>query len=91
MIIIVGKVLFTNPSAQAGYDTRSIFKRSLTGFEFRVFLLVGKVINQELCNKLKFDHTNKWYMHNPESVLKNEMHKLLCDFEIQTDHQILAR
>ena len=25
-------ILFTNPSAQAGYDTRSIFKRSLTGF-----------------------------------------------------------
>ena len=24
-------VLFTNPSTQAGYDTRSIFKRSLTG------------------------------------------------------------
>ena len=24
-------ILFTNPSAQAGYDTRSIFKRSLTG------------------------------------------------------------
>ena len=34
------KVLFTNPSARAGYDTRSIFKRSLTGFEFRVFLLL---------------------------------------------------
>ena len=33
------EVLFTNPSARAGYDTRSIFKRSLTGFEFRVFLL----------------------------------------------------
>ena len=26
-----GVVLFTNPSARAGYDTRSIFKRSLTG------------------------------------------------------------
>ena len=25
------KVLFTNPFARAGYDTRSIFKRSLTG------------------------------------------------------------
>ena len=25
-------ILFTNPSARAGYDTRSIFKRSLTGF-----------------------------------------------------------
>ena len=24
-------LLFTNPSARAGYDTRSIFKRSLTG------------------------------------------------------------
>ena len=36
----MGKVLFTNPSARAGYDTRSIFKRSLTGFEFRVFLLL---------------------------------------------------
>ena len=24
-------MLFTNPSARAGYDTRSIFKRSLTG------------------------------------------------------------
>ncbi len=33
-------VLFTNPSARAGYDTRSVFKRSLTGFEFRVFLLL---------------------------------------------------
>ena len=30
-------------------------------------------------------------MHNPESVLKNETHKLLWDFEIHTDHQILAR
>ena len=27
-----GVILFTNPSTQAGYDTRSIFKRSLTGF-----------------------------------------------------------
>ena len=26
-----GLILFTNPSAWAGYDTRSIFKRSLTG------------------------------------------------------------
>ena len=24
--------IFTNPSAQVGYDTRSILKRSLTGF-----------------------------------------------------------
>ena len=30
-------------------------------------------------------------MHNPESVQGNEMHKTLRDFEIQTDHLILAR
>ena len=52
---------------------------------------IGKVIHGELCKKLKFDYTNKCYMHNPESVLENEMHKILLDFEIQTDHQILAR
>ena len=28
---MVEKVLFTNPSARAGFDTRSIFKWSLTG------------------------------------------------------------
>ena len=24
---------------------------------------VGKVIHREMCKKLKFDHINKWYMH----------------------------
>ena len=52
---------------------------------------MSKVIHWELWKKLKFDHTNKWYMHNPESVLENETYQVLRDFEIQTDHQILAR
>ena len=30
-------------------------------------------------------------MHNPASVLENDTHKLLWDFDIQTDHLILAR
>ena len=52
---------------------------------------VGKVIHWELCKKLKFDHTTKWYMHKPESILENEAYKILWDFEIQTNHLILAR
>ena len=52
---------------------------------------VGKVINWEMCKKFKFDHANKWYMHNPEPVLENDTQKLLCDFDIQTDHLISAR
>ena len=44
-----------------------------------------------MCKKSKFDHANKWYMHNPAPVLKNDTHKLLWDFDIQTDHLISAR
>ena len=29
--------------------------------------------------KFEFDHTNNWYMHNPVSVLENDIHKLLWD------------
>ena len=52
---------------------------------------MDKVINWELCKKLKFDHTNKWYMHISASILKNVTHKLLWDFNTQTDHLISAR
>ena len=50
---------------------------------------VGKVIHWEMCKK--FDQMNKWYIHNPTSVLENGTHKLLWDFDIQTDHLISAR
>ena len=30
-------------------------------------------------------------MHNPVSVLENDTHKLLWDYDIQTDHLILAK
>ena len=62
---------------QKGYKTRYVW--------------MGKVLHWELCKKLKFDHTHKWYMHNPEYVIENETHKLVWDFEIKTNHQILAR
>ena len=52
---------------------------------------VGKVIHWEMCKKFKFDHTNKWYMHNPAPFLENDTHKLQWDFNIQTDHLISAR
>ena len=37
---------------------------------------VGKVVNWELCKKLKFDHTTKWYVHKSESVLENDTLKI---------------
>ena len=44
-----------------------------------------------ICREFQSDHTNKWYMHNPAPVLKNDSHKLLWDFNIQTDRLIPAR
>ena len=52
---------------------------------------VGKVSPWEMYKKLKFDHTNKWYMHNQAPVLENYTHKLQWDFDIYTDHLISAR
>ena len=35
-----------------------------------------KVIHLELNKKFKFDHTNKWYTHNPESIQENDISRL---------------
>ena len=56
--------------------------RTSTEYKTRVDW-VGKVIHWKLYKK--------WYMHNPESFPGKETHKLLWDFEIQTDHLISAR
>ena len=36
---------------------------------------VWKVIHWELCKKLQFEHTTKWYLLKPESILENETQK----------------
>ena len=51
---------------------------------------LSKMIHWELYKKLKFDHTNKWYMYNLESIHENEMFEVLREFEMQTDHLISA-
>ena len=52
---------------------------------------VGKVISKELCKKLKFYDTSKWYKHKSESVLVHKTYKILWGSEIQTDHLIPAK
>ena len=44
----------------------------------------SNMIYWELYEKFKFDNYIKWYVHKPESVLKNKTHNILWDFEIQT-------
>ena len=52
---------------------------------------VGKVIHWELWKKLEVDHRNKRFLYFPTSVLENDTHKLLWNFDIQTDHLISVR
>ena len=52
---------------------------------------VSKVIHWGMSKKFRFDHTNKWYMHNLAPVIENNTDKLLCDFDIHTIHLISAR
>ena len=44
-----------------------------------------------LYQMFKFDHSVKWYIHNPEYVLGIESLKMFWDFEIQSYQQISAR
>ena len=43
---------------------------------------LGKGIPWELCKKSNFDHKNKWLIHNLESVVENQTHKILWDFQV---------
>ena len=52
---------------------------------------LGKIVHWKLARKCNFEDGDKWYEHEPESVLENEDYKILWDFSIQTDHVIEVR
>ena len=52
---------------------------------------LGKIVHWKLARKCNFEAGDKWYEHEPESVLENEDYKILWDFSIQTGHVVEAR
>ena len=52
---------------------------------------LGKIVHWKLARKCNFEAGDKWYEHEPQSVLENEDYKILWDFSIQTDHVIEAQ
>ena len=52
---------------------------------------LGKIVHWKLARKCNFETRDKWYEHEPQSVLKNQDYKILWDFSIQTDHVIEAQ
>ena len=51
----------------------------------------GKIVHWKLARKCNFEAEDKWYEHEPDSVLENEDYEILWDFSIQIDHVIEAR
>ena len=41
-----------------------------------------------MCDVYGFERTEKWYDRIAEPVLENDEHKIVRDFQIQTDHQL---
>ena len=52
---------------------------------------LGKIVHWKLAGKCNFEAGDKWYEHEPESVLQNEDYKILWDFSIHTDNVIEGR
>ena len=52
---------------------------------------LGKKIHWEVCLKYGFDVKRKWYEHEPETAMENDISTILRDFNINTDHVIQAR
>ena len=52
---------------------------------------LGKIVHWKLARMCNFEAGDKWYEHEPESVLEDEDYKILWDFSIQTDHVIEVR
>ena len=51
---------------------------------------LGKILHWKLARKCNFEAGDKWYEHEPESVLENEDYKILWNFSILTDYVIEA-
>ena len=52
---------------------------------------IARIVHLELCQKFGLVDEVKWYSHKPAGVLENERYKILCDFNIQTNHVIQHR
>ena len=52
---------------------------------------LGKIVDWKLARKGNFEAGDKWYEHEPESVLENKDYKILRDFSIQTDLRLKSK
>ena len=65
-------------------------KLTLYGREYNVWRhnKIAQVLHWEMCNCYGFKRSDRWHNYAIQPVLKNENHKILWDFNIQTDHKL---
>ena len=49
------------------------------------------IVHWKLCGKFNLEKSEKWYLHNPQTVSENVNHKLIWDMNIQCDNVIVER
>ena len=52
---------------------------------------VARMVHQKLCEKLNLKKSEKWYLHNPQTIRENFNHKLIWDMNIQRGNVIMER
>ena len=52
---------------------------------------VARMVHWKLCQEFSLEKSEKWYLHNPQTVSENVNHKLIWDMNIQCDNIIVER
>ena len=53
--------------------------------------IVATMVHWKLCEKFNLEKSEKWYLHNPQTVSENVNHSLIWDMNIQCDNVIVER
>ena len=52
---------------------------------------VARMVHWKLCEKFNLQKSEKWYLHNPQTVSENVNHKLIWDMNIQCENVMVER
>ena len=52
---------------------------------------VARMVHWKLCEKFNLEKSEKWYLHNPQTVSENVNHKLIWDMNIQCENVMVER
>ena len=54
-------------------------------------MAIPRMVHWKLCKKFNLEKSEKWYLHNLQTVTENVNHRLIWDMNIQCDNVIVER